>query len=202
MLINIFNRYGYLGSLKLLFSFIYTKLFYSHARLIRLPFDIRNSRSIKFGKNLTTGFGCRLEAYPIVKNSQTLFIGDNVEMNDYVHISAGESIVIGNNVLIASKVFISDLNHGKYKGLMQDSPLDCPNARKLSTFPILIKDNVWIGEAVCIMPGVTIGKGCVIGALSLVTKNIPDYSIAVGSPAKVIKTYNFNKNEWININEQ
>jgi lipopolysaccharide O-acetyltransferase len=194
------KRYGLLGSFKLLIAFLYTKLFYSNARLIRLPFDIRNRTLIKLGKNFTTGFGCRLEAYPCVHNYKTLFIGDDVEINDYVHISAGERIVIGNNVLIASKVFISDLNHGNYKGFMQNSPLQTPNSRKLTTNPILIKDNVWIGESVCIMPGVTIGTGCVIGALSLITKNIPDYSIAVGSPAKVIKTFDFIKNEWAPVN--
>jgi acetyltransferase-like isoleucine patch superfamily enzyme len=194
------KRYGFLGSFKLIISFFYTRLFHANARLIRLPFDIRNPRFIKLGKNLTTGFGCRFEAYPFDNNSKTLFIGDNVEMNDYVHISAGEKIVIGNNVLIASKVFISDLNHGNYKGVNQDSPLVIPNTRKLNTNHVLIKDNVWIGESGCVMPGVTIGKGCIIGALSLITKNIPDYSIAVGSPAKVIKTFDFNKNEWISVN--
>ncbi|MNT31011.1 putative acetyltransferase [compost metagenome] len=102
-------------------------------------------------------------------------------------------------MLIASKVFISDLNHGNYKGINQDSPLSTPNSRKLSTNPIIIKDNVWIGEGVCVMSGVTIGTGCIIGALSVVTKNIPDYSIAVGSPAKVVKQFNFEQQEWISL---
>jgi acetyltransferase-like isoleucine patch superfamily enzyme len=194
------KRYGIRGLCKLVVSFVFTKIFYNNARLIRLPFDIRNKKNIQIGDHLTTGFGCRIEAHPKKKTSEKLLIfGKNIEINDYVHIAAGEKIIIGNNVLIASKVFISDLNHGNYKGVNQDSPLSKPNSRKLSTDPIIIKDNVWIGEGVCIMSGVTIGVGCVIGALSVVTKSIPDYSIAVGSPAKVVKQFDLEKLEWISL---
>jgi len=194
------KKYSFLGLINLLFSLVYTKLFFSKARLIRLPFDIRNKRNINIGTGLTTGFGCRIEAYPQNSNNkEVLVFGKNVEINDYVHIAAGKKIIIGDNVLIASKVFISDLNHGNYKGDDQDSPLSLPNSRKLSTSPIVIKDNVWIGEGVCIMSGVTIGLGCIVGALSVVTKDLPDFSIAVGAPAKVIKTFDFDKNEWVNV---
>lgn len=192
------KRYGFFGSFRLIVSLIYTKIFFRNARLLRLPFDIRNQKYIKLGDALTTGYGCRFEAFPQKNiNSKILQFGSNVEINDYVHIAAGEKVLIGNNVLIASKVFISDLNHGNYKGIDSDSPLSIPKTRRLSTSPVIISDNVWIGESVCIMPGVTIGLGCVIGALSVVTKDIPDYSIAVGSPAKVIKKFNFERKEWM-----
>jgi lipopolysaccharide O-acetyltransferase len=195
-------KYDYLGTIRLLFSFIYTKIFFPKARLIRLPFDIRNKRFITIGKDFTTGFGCRIEAYPQSKAfSHVLFFGKNIEINDYVHIAAGEKIIIGDNVLIASKVFITDINHGNYKGQDCDTPLSAPNCRKLSTAPVTIKDNVWIGEGVCVMAGVTIGKGCIIGALSVVTKSIPDYCIAVGSPAKVVKEFDFKRHEWISLNK-
>ena len=68
--------------------------------------------------------------------------------------------------------------------------------RKLSAKPVIIHDDVWIGEMVSILPGVEIGKGSIIGANSVVTKYIPDYSIAAGNPAKVIKQYNFNTKRW------
>ena len=191
-------QYGFIGFIKLSISLIRTKFFYPQARIIRFPFDIRNKHLIDLGTNLTTGLGCRIEAYQHkLINKKLILIGNDVEINDYVHISAGQKIVIGNNVLIASRVFISDINHGNYNGKHQDSPSSIPKMRKLSTNPIEIKDNVWIGEGVCIMPGVTIGFGCIIGALSVVTKDIPDYSIAVGSPAKVIKEYDFIKKQWI-----
>lgn len=192
------QRYGIIGTIKLIVSLVYTKVFFRQARIIRLPFDIRNKKFIKIGSGFTTGFGCRLEAYPQTSASEPILLfGKNVEINDYVHIAAGEKIVIGDNVLIASKVFISDLNHGNYKGENSDSPLSTPNSRKLSNSPVTIKDNVWIGEGVCIMPGVTIGYGSIIGASSVVTKNIPDYSIAVGSPAKVVKEYDFTMTQWV-----
>lgn len=192
-----YNKYHFLGILKLMISLIYTRIFFPNARLIRLPFDIRNRKAIKFGKNFTSGFGCRIEAHLLKENSSNCIeIGENVQINDYVHIAAGESIIIGDDVLIASKVFISDINHGSYSGFHQDSPLSKPYSRELSTKPVIIENNVWIGEGVCIMPGTTIGQGSIIGALSVVTKNITPNSIAVGNPAKVIKKYNFTNSKW------
>lgn len=140
-------------------------------------------------KNFTSGVSCRLEAFPIDKKSIVLKFGKNVQINDYVHISAIKNVYIGNNVLIASKVYISDHNHGRYSGDYQDNPNIPPNERELSSKSVYIDDNVWIGEFVSILHGVRIGKGSVIGSMSVVTKDIPEYSIAVGSPARVIKKY-------------
>lgn len=194
---EMYKRYGLLGGIRLMVSILYTRLFYRRARLLRLPFDIRNRRLIDLGDKLTTGFGCRLEVHPVEKSEQKyLIFGNNVQLNDYVHIAAGEKVVIGNDVLIASRVFISDLNHGSYSGNNQDSPLTKPNERLLSAKPIYIKDNVWIGENVCVLAGVTIGQGSIVGSMSVVTKDIPDFSIAVGVPAKVIKQFDFKENKW------
>ncbi|MFV8360197.1 acetyltransferase [Flavobacterium sp. LS1P3] len=190
------GKYGIFGFSKLLVSVIYTKLFFRHARLIRLPFDIRNKNYIKIGRGFTTGFGCRIEAYPKDKR-KVLFIGKNVQMNDYVHITAMESVVIGNNVLMASKIYISDCSHGSYSGNTNDSnPDSIPAERTLFSKPVVIKDNVWLGEFVSVLPGVTIGKGTIVGANSVVSKNLPDYVIAVGTPAKPIKKYNFETQKW------
>lgn len=192
-----FERYGFLGTLSLVKSYILTKLFYGRCRLVRFPFDIRNRRYINLGVGLTTGFGCRIEAHPIEKqHNDCILFGKNVQINDYVHIASGKSVTLGDNVLIASKVYISDINHGSYKGAVQDSPNSAPDSRALSADPIIIGSNVWIGESCCILPGVKIGEGAVIGAMSVVTKDIPPYCIAVGSPAKVIKKYDFDTQSW------
>lgn len=192
------KRYGVYGSIRLVLSVIFTKIFFPKARLIRLPFDLRNKKYINLGHKLTTGFGCRIEAYPLNKNAECcITFGNNVEINDYVHIASALNVEIGNDVLIASKVYISDINHGKYRGENQDSPYSKPNDRSLSAEKITICDNVWIGESCCILPGVSIGKGSIIGALSVVTKDIPEYSIAVGAPAKVIKKYDFDTQSWM-----
>lgn len=192
------KKYGIFGTVRLIFSLLYTKLFFSNARLIRLPFDIRNRRYIKIGKNFTTGFGCRLEAFPIKKESKIcLSIGDNVEINDYVHIAAVKSVRIGDNVLLASKIYISDCLHGSYSGNDKDShPNTPPNARHLSAREVIIEENVWLGEFVTVLPGVFIGKGTIVGANSVVSRSLPENVIAVGSPAKPIKRFNNNSQKW------
>lgn len=107
---------------------------------------------------------------------------------------------IGNNVLMASKIFISDNNHGSYSGgFAQSNPEIAPINRIYNVKSVFIEDNVWIGEAVTILPGVRIGKGSIIGANSVVTKDIPPFCIAVGIPSKVIKKYDFDLNEWKSI---
>jgi acetyltransferase-like isoleucine patch superfamily enzyme len=196
-MIIFFKRYGFFGSFKLMVSLIFTKIFYPKARLIRLPFDIRNQRLIKIGAEFTCGFGCRIEAHPKENEKGAIIeFGENVQINDYVHIGAIESIIIGNNVLMASKIYITDHNHGSYTEEDSDHPNSIPKDRKCTGYPVVIEDNVWLGESVCVLGGVTIGKGSIIGALSVVSKSIPAYSIAVGSPAKVIKTFNFETNKW------
>lgn len=199
--INIFlKRYGYYGALKHLLYFLNTKFFYSKSRMIRLPIEIRGRHLIDFGEKLTTGSYCRIEA--VVKEDDKIVfqkqikIGNNVIMNDNVHIGALHLITIGNNVLIGSKVLITDHYHGFYSGRNQSSPLIPPNQRMLGGLPVIIEDDVWIGEFVSVLPGVTIGKGCIIGTQSVVNKSIPAYSMAVGSPAKIIKQYNFETKQW------
>jgi len=110
---------------------------------------------------------------------------------------AGERVSIGDNCLMASKIYISDINHGVYSGISDhSSPEVPPDKRKIHIKPVSIGNNVWIGENVCILPGVNVGNGCIIGANSLVNSNIPKNCIAVGSPARVIKTYNPNSTLW------
>ena len=189
---------------KLGINLIKTKIFFPKARLIRFPFDIRGKKYIKYGKNFTTGVGCRIEAYNFNnrisdrKNPQ-LIIGNNVQINDYVHLSCAESVIIEDNVLIASKVYVSDLNHGNYsslKNLEHSCPDEIVKDRKIFTKPVKICQNTWLGENVAVLSGVTIGKNSIIGANSVVSKNIPENCIAVGNPAKVIKKYNFETRTW------
>ena len=192
------KKYGLIGTARLVLSLVYTKLFFSNARLIRLPFDIRNKRYIKIGDHFTTGFGCRIEAFPLNnENRFCLTIGKNVEINDYVHIAAVKSVTIGDNVLMASKIYISDCSHGSYTGdENDDNPNIPPNERSLSAKEVIIKDNVWLGEFVTVLPGVTVGKGTIVGSNSVVSKSLPDYVIAVGIPAKPVKIFNFESQRW------
>jgi len=193
---NTYSTYGYM---QLIFYKLLTIIFYPQSRLIRWPFYIRGKKYINLGKGLTTGVNCRFDAFP-QKNNIVLTFGNNVQINDYVHIGAIEGVTIGNDVLIASKVFISDHNHGYYGFQNKHThPSTKPSERELSSAKTIIEDNVWIGEFVTILQGVTVGEGSIIGANSVVTKSIPKYSIAVGSPARVIRKFDFEKNEWCSI---
>lgn len=114
-----------------------------------------------------------------------IIIGDNVSIESDCHISAINRVKIGNNVLLGSFVYISDHSHGLISGEeLATAPIDRPLYSKGA---VEIGDNVWIGEKVCILPNVKIGDGAIIGAGSVVTKDIPDRAVAAGNPAKVIK---------------
>lgn len=190
------NKYTFSQKIQLLHWLIRTKLICRKARLIRFPFDLRNGRYIDFGEQLTTGVGCRFEAYSC-DESATLHFGKNVQINDYVHICSMKKVVIGDNVLMAGHVYISDNSHGSYKGDEKDtSPEIAPKDRDYPIQDVVIEDNVWLCEGVVVLPGVRIGKGSIIGANSVVSKSIPEYTIAVGQPAKQIKKYNFETQKW------
>lgn len=181
---------------KLGINVIKTKIIFPKARLIRFPFDIRGKKYIRYGKNFTTGTGCRLEAYKFDKKKPKLEIGNNVQINDYVHLSCAEFLIIGDNVLIASKVYITDLNYGSYSGEEQSSPQEIAKERKIYTKPVKIGNNVWIGENVSVLSGVEIGENAILGANSVVTKDIPKNCIVAGNPAKVIKIFDKNTRKW------
>lgn len=152
-------------------------------------FNIMNGRYIKIGNDFLAMNRCRVEAW--VQFGEQVFqpsivIGNNVSMNFDCHIGAINEIRIGNNVLMGSKVFITDHAHGN--GLADEISIP-PNKRPLnSKGPVIIEDNVWIGEGVVVLPNVHIGYGSVIGANAVVTKDIPARSVAGGVPARVLRS--------------
>lgn len=101
--------------------------------------------------------------------------------------------------MIASKVFISDHKHGSYSRGIYTAPDVAPAERAIHSSPVIIEDNVWIGEFVSVLLGARIFRGSIIGANSVVTSDIPEYSIAVGVPAKVIKKFDFEISKWISL---
>jgi len=197
-LIHILQQNSIGGLLRLSRNLILTKIQFPNARIIRFPIYVKGKNRIIIGKGFTSGVGLRLDCEQFHPGTNPkLTIGKNVEVNDYVHIGCVHGVTIEDNVLIASKVFITDHNHGIYSGEGQhSSPLENPKSRIVTGKPIYIEKNVWLGEMVTVLPGVRIGQGSIIGSNSVVSKDIPSYSIAVGSPAKVVKTYNFESGRW------
>lgn len=195
---TLWRSYGLFGTLTLAWEVIATRLFFPGARVIHRPAYIRGRQWIDFGSNLTTGRHIRIDAFGDRGTTGKLIsFGNNVSINDYVHIGAIQSVVIGDRVLIGSKVLITDHNHGSYgNGGKHTDPRIPPAARELSSAAVVIEEDVWIGEFVSVLPGVRIGKGSVIGTLSTVSRDIPPYCLAAGNPARVLKRYNFGNGLW------
>ena len=117
--------------------------------------------------------------------SPEIIIGEDCVLREGTHITAVNSIRIGNNLLTGNNVLITDNSHGTTTYSQMET---APEFRDIcSKGPVIIGNNVWLGNNVCIMPGVTIGDGAVIGANSVVTHDIPPFSVAAGIPTKVIK---------------
>lgn len=144
------------------------------------------------------GEGCYIEA-PLHANwgGKHVHFGNNIYVNYNLTLVDDTRIYIGDNVMIAPNVVLSTGTH----------PIHPELRRKTAQYnlPIHIKENVWLGAGVLVMPGVTIGENSVIGAGSVVTKDIPANVVAVGSPCRVLREINerdlkvFNKEELIDI---
>lgn len=153
---------------------------------IKRPHSIVGEQYMTIGDNFFSFQGLRMECiseYHGGKYNPELKIGNDVKVHYNCHIGVINKVVIGNNVLIGSNVLITDHSHGQ----LEKTDIPFYQRMLLSKGPVIIGDNVWVGENACILPGVTIGEGSIVGANSVVTHNIPPYSLAVGSPAKIMK---------------
>ncbi len=156
---------------------------------VELPF--RNSEA---ARRINMGRGVRIKkhAWFSLKPDCQVTIGDNTRIGRYLILSgAGTSITIEDNVLMSERVFITESNHD-FADITQ--PVQ---SAAISGGPVHIGSGTWIGIGVCILPGVTIGKHCVIGANATVTRDIPDYTIAAGVPARVVKRYDTDTATWV-----
>jgi len=178
---------------KLKVKFIYRKIFKSFGNnsFLNRTLMLINPDRIIVGDNVNILKNAWLSVNPI-DNADDCFleIGDGSSIGHFCHIYATKKISIGKKVLIADKVYISDNLHS-----YEDVSIPVIDQRIKQLSEVEIGYGSWIGENVCII-GSKIGKNCVIGANSVVTKDIPDYCVAVGIPAEVIKKYNVKKGVW------
>lgn len=185
-LLNIFEHLKTILYYRLLFRKI------DYKALIIKPIKLDNTYSIEIGKSTFIAHQSWLMG-STSKKEKGLIIGDNTTIGHFAHIIATKEVIIENNVLIADKVFISDCTHN-----YQDAYTPIKDQGISFICPVHIGEGSWLGENVCVC-GANIGRHCVIGANSVVTKDIPDYCVAIGAPAKIIKKYDEKKKKWISV---
>lgn len=158
------------------------------------PANVYGAKYISIGKKCNFGRRLRIDAFDKYLDDKylpSIKIGDNVSIQSDCHIGAINNITIGNNVVIASKVYICDHSHGETNF---ESLKTRPALRRLySKGPVIIKNNVWLGEGVVVLSGVTIGENCIVGANSVVTKSFPSNCVLAGIPAKIIKEIKYEE---------
>lgn len=156
---------------------------------VRHPTYIINPKHIEIGENFIAGPGLRIEAWDKFYDQRfqpSIEIGNNVCINWNCHIGAISCIEIHDNVLVGSNVLITDHFHGS---INNEDLLQTPATRPLvSEGRVVIEQNVWIGEGVAILFGVRIGEGSIIGANSVVTKDVPKFSVVAGVPGRILRS--------------
>jgi len=155
-------------------------------------FHVKGTKLISIGDHTEIAKNARLTAWrkDDSNNTPVIKIGSHCTIGACVHITAINGVTIGDHLLTGTNVLITDNSHGFTDKTSLDMP---PQEREVvSKGKVKIGNNVWIGNNVCVLPGVTIGDGVVIGANSVVTKDIPNYCVAVGNPAVVVKNSNIN----------
>jgi acetyltransferase-like isoleucine patch superfamily enzyme len=158
---------------------------------------------IQLGANFSAGNSLWLEAVTTFAGydyQPLIVIGDNCGISDHVHIACTNQVTIGPGLLSGSRVIITDHGHGTYSGtaVPHTSPSVPPIQRRLSSqATVIIGSNVWLGDGVAVLAGSSIGDGSIIGANSVVSGSIPPYCIAVGAPARPIRRWDADKEEWV-----
>lgn len=186
-LVDTYTRiHGYVW--KVIFSSNF-KTFGSHSRIL-YPLRITNAEYMEIGDQISIAYKAWLVAIKQDNIPPCFIIEDETRIGHFSVISCMRHVHIGKKVLIADKVFISDNVHG-----YEDITLPVMDQPLVFKGKVSIGDNSWIGQNVCII-GARIGRHCVIGANSVVTNDIPDYSVAVGAPARVVRRYNVTTMQW------
>ena len=178
-----------LGTLLILYRRVWSYLIYSK-RFCKMPFGsiiikpdlLYQTSAMRIGNGVYIRKGARLETIGHWDGKEPkMVIGDGTSIHLYFHCGAAQSVRIGENVLIAGRVYISDHDHEI------DHPELPPCKAGLKIAPVVIEDGVWIGEGAVILKGVTVGKRAVIGANAVVTRDVPAFTVVGGVPARVIR---------------
>lgn len=184
-----------------MYTFLMKSKFASFGKksVIKPILNSANEKFISIGHGVDVGSFCRITVSTDFaghrvrsKNKVRIIIGNHVDIGHNAFISANNSIEIGDHVIMAPYVFITDHDHGysDLKKNLHEQPLSEGDHVKIG-------NNVFLGVKCSILKNVTIGKHSVIGANAVVTKDIPPYSVVAGNPAQVIKKYDFLSKKWL-----
>lgn len=160
-----------------------------------LPRKIINGNFISIGNNSIVRANSVFQAidrYEKQSFTPSISIGDDVYIGGFCQIHCMDRIQISNGSVISEHVYISDISHGMDPELGRIMQQDL-----ISKGPVIIGEDTFIGYGVSILPGVTLGKRCIVGTRSVVNKSFPDYSVIAGAPAKLIKYYDVITKQWV-----
>lgn len=158
-----------------------------------------NQKHISIGSNVNIGMNCRITVSTEFggyttksKNKIRLSLGDHVDVGNNAFISASNCVSVGSHVIMSPYVFITDHDHS-----IEDITKNLHQQPISDDGFVKIEDNVLLGTKCSILKNVTVGQHSAIGANSVVTHDVPAYSVAVGNPARVIKHYDFKAKKWV-----
>lgn len=185
-------------------AFLKTAIYYRYTfaeigkkSLIYKPLLLSGTQFVHIGEGTLIRPGARIEAILLdPKRPPRIDIGSNVNIEQNVHIVCTSHIRIGNNVSITGNCSIVDTNHPY---LDVENPVKIGARIDPSPAPVEIGDGTFVGVGCVFLPGVRIGKYCVLGANSTITRDIPDYSVAAGNPARVQRRYDAEARSWIKL---
>ena len=159
------------------------------------PWRFEGGQYIEVGSRSLINGGAIMRAITdqmVRQGAPSISIGDDVYIGWHVFISSIGEVSLGDGCVLSDHVYITDVFHGfdPEKGLIMEQELQ-------SKGPVKIGANCFLGYRVAIMPNVTLGEWCIVGANSVVTRSFPAYSMIAGAPARVVKVYSHQSHSWI-----
>ena len=144
---------------------------------------------------LTLGSSCEIlrDSYIWTASpAASVKIGDGTYIGRHLYLTCTDSITIGERCVLSDYVYLTDLAHGidPFRGSILHQPLE-------SKGPVVIGDGCFLGFRSVVLPGVSLGEHCVVGANAVVTRSFPAYSMVAGAPARVIKRYSLEQKQWL-----